>query len=102
MTTTQHTPGPWRVIMPGSKKQCFVIMSRENREITRSHHSEDTQFADYQPLLKDFEANARLIAAAPDLLAELKRVAEDYIGEDDRWCVNRAIEIGDLIRKHNL
>ena len=63
-----HTPGPWAVtpdsfVMAGSRPSIGVA-----RIITHA---------------QEFVANARLIAAAPDLLEALKRMG--YQGRDG-WC----------------
>lgn len=74
MTNTQHTPGPWTAcgyknltVNAGpegrySEQSTIVLMpgARHEREITSG-----TQ-------LQEMQANARLIAAAPDLLAALQ------------------------------
>ena len=63
--TTQHTPGPWAISKPIGGN---VYIEKGNRLI--GHIYRDNR-----------EANARLIAAAPDLLAAL--VAIDW---DDSEC----------------
>ena len=84
MTNTQHTPGPWIVcgyknltVNAGpegrySEQSTIVLMpgARHEREITSG-----TQ-------LQEMQANARLIAAAPDLLAALQAVADYWAGGD--------------------
>lgn len=66
-TKTQHTPGPWRVRKDGSGRLARV--SDETHEfdcvVTPSLHR-DAEL---------MEANARLIAAAPELLSALKTIA---------------------------
>lgn len=54
--TTQHTPGPWEVEIADSLYNTFYIVN-EDRESDELDH-----------------ANARLIAAAPELLAALREV----------------------------
>jgi len=73
---TNHTPGPWRTyrnphngtfLLAGgdeSKKQCYAIL-----------HSADSTSPEY--MNNPTEANARLIAAAPELLSELKEADEE-------------------------
>lgn len=63
----QHTPGPWRTyVRPGFMGQtCFAVLDEAGRVIAKtSLVSEPDDVALY-------EANARLIAAAPELLTEL-------------------------------
>lgn len=90
MSETKHTPGPW-AIAPGDP---CVIYSPDNPEdepclaITY-----DVESADRFHWLRDAdqaEANARLIAAAPDLLTVAMR-AEYIISQldGDGWCVIR-------------
>lgn len=58
----QHTPGPWRAGTWGALQEHAVVVIDQW----------DEQVADTSDLLKDWaicEANARLIATAPDLLA---------------------------------
>ena len=79
---TMHTPGPWRVGSPyglvktevvapdSSRAVCTVWtqMSVADRETGRQVASDDPEG----------HANARLIAAAPELLGELKRMYEHF------------------------
>ncbi|MGX9761904.1 hypothetical protein [Pseudomonas shahriarae] len=63
-----HTPGPWYVIQHGT-----MVVSNPNGDIDKTHiasivgHNGDANFN-----AKGLEANANLIAAAPDLLAALE------------------------------
>ena len=74
----KHTPGPW---------QHFVKLSgSENHRGFRILTADGWALADVQPADEDGiegEANARLIAAAPDLLEALKRMASiiDKMGD---------------------
>jgi hypothetical protein len=63
MTTqnAQHTPGPWRVA-DGGVTHWYIY--RDKDEIATTRHE-----------FPNAEANARLIAAAPDLLAALEAAA---------------------------
>jgi hypothetical protein len=60
--TTQHTPGPWRYQDVRSQKEhvYFRIEAKDGAVGFAYKHNNDE------------EANARLIAAAPDLLAALE------------------------------
>jgi hypothetical protein len=53
---TQHTPGPWRVGKDGNIHETFLL-------------------AELRGIYTEKEANARLIAAAPELLAALRECA---------------------------
>lgn len=76
----QHTPGPWKLSGPSFgcrlKGQDWTVSGR-NLSIASVHNSNDPIAGD------DLEskANARLIAAAPDLLAALQ-VLEREMSED--------------------
>lgn len=67
MSGATHTPGPWRV---GPVDDTIVTdaAGKEVAAIDGDYNDPDTW-----PLM---EANARLIAAAPDLLAALRRAKE--------------------------
>jgi len=62
----KHTPGPWEVEMPGPRDQIQAIAVYGPAEDGRTEIAWDVKR----------EANARLIAAAPDLLEALKAVEE--------------------------
>jgi hypothetical protein len=68
--TTNHTPGPWREILP-KMSSAITIYGKDNRPVcaTFGNGSETTL-----KMVRSGEtvANARLIAAAPDLLAALE------------------------------
>lgn len=74
---TQHTPGPWVADCEGGSFGVFA--EDDGREIARLHDKNgnfpQSSFADTQYLYDgQHEANARLIAAAPELLAALERL----------------------------
>jgi hypothetical protein len=80
MTTAQHTPGPW----------AFDDADPRTRFVIRSAGGTVVAVASPLPHAPDFperEANAHILAAAPDLLAALERL--DYgIGngaDDNEW-----------------
>lgn len=61
--TTQHTPGPWEAWLPGRK---FVIPTRNFNAVC--------ELVDFARDPETVDANARLIAAAPELLAACEAV----------------------------
>lgn len=75
-----HTPGPWaicehdhaNVIWADNGVICDVFHANEDDEMTASVESRE-----------ESEANARLIAAAPQLLAALQKIAE--MDGDGSW-----------------
>ena len=76
----EHTPGPWEVAQFGDDGNGFIgyqIWNRAGGEVSiiriavNQHH--DPQYADF---VARCQANARLIAAAPELLRELTLVLQ--------------------------
>ena len=64
MSTTKHTPGPWRI---------------ESGPYYRAIRVDFEVIADMRQIGRSFnESNARLIAAAPDLLDALENVIESW------------------------
>jgi hypothetical protein len=55
-----HTPGPWAVAWPNPR----IVSAQEKKAVASPH------FAGYEE--DEIEANARLIAAAPELLEALR------------------------------
>jgi hypothetical protein len=60
------TPGPWRADM-----QAGVVWGPDDRELIFLWPAHSLQYGRSMPDMEVTEANARLIAAAPDLLAAL-------------------------------
>ena len=65
-STPSHTPGPWRVEADRQGLECVVGPKGVVADTIGS------------------EANARLIAAAPELLDALRRVIVNHCGNSDR------------------
>jgi hypothetical protein len=63
-STTQHTPGPWKIGVRGSRPTRPDIYTDSGGVIASTEHASD----------EHSKANARLIAAAPELLEHLKRM----------------------------
>ena len=59
--TTKHTPGPW-------------VIGKRDHDVVMVDTASGTAICDVYGESDDRPANARLIAAAPDLLAALKGV----------------------------
>ena len=66
MTKTAHTPGPWEVAYLDHNGQ-RVVRAEHIEVCTCWHHSVGS-------IEKEMEVNARLIAAAPELLEALKKI----------------------------
>jgi hypothetical protein len=69
-----HTPGPWKFQANGTDT-AFLIEGDGLLVASMSWHS---SFRERFPLRKESQANARLIAAAPELLAELCKAADTF------------------------
>lgn len=79
MMTSKHTPGPWMIDV-GTRNQQFIRASRANgmRFIARMHpmgsrpayHDGD----ETEEPTEEAKANARLIAAAPEMLEALELI----------------------------
>lgn len=77
-TIARHTAGPWRVKdETEAPRRAFAIVSHLDREVARYLAFDDhLRFAYTTARPEEVEANAHLIAAAPDLLAACKDFAE--------------------------
>lgn len=76
----KHTPGPWHVVanlVQGKRKP-----NGDSRTVAMVGSSSED------------DANARLIAAAPDLLAALEGLAEIVNEETTRFPANRVVPAG--------
>ena len=67
--TAKHTPGPWVVKRPKNPRDAIGLVSRQVGCMVR----DICIVEDFRN--KENEANARLIAAAPELLDALERIA---------------------------
>jgi N-acetylglucosamine-6-phosphate deacetylase len=66
----QHTPGPWMYKATAGHHDFAIYPEATGRDLA---------------LVRDFdEANARLIAAAPELLGALRAVVEELARHEDR------------------
>lgn len=75
-----HTPGPWR-----------VVHTADDRTFIDTEESNDSFIAQVDRNAPEYEDNAQLIAAAPELLEALKRIIEwDDTGCDPSRAVLRA------------
>ena len=83
MNMTAHTPGPWRAEPRDSGGLSIMAKSDVVAQTNR-----------YGPTLPCVEANARLIAAAPDLLAALKECEAYFrpMAEDGQYLAQQRID----------
>ena len=65
----KHTPGPWSWTTDTLENRCDITL-----------HSEATGYSILYCCVKPREPNARLMAAAPDLLEALNELANGYSG----------------------
>lgn len=80
MSAAKHTPGPWR-IRPSSGGRPAIIYGNDGwpvGDVTVSHGRVSQEQQD---------ANASLIAAAPDLLENLQRMVR-FLEVEDAWLAN--------------
>lgn len=79
MTANQisdHTPGPWHVDGPNAGLGAGIRDARERRIA----HTAESYTNNRDPILTDeAQANARLIASAPDLLAENETLKKQLV-----------------------
>lgn len=77
-----HTPGPWLAGKPSSVVGWPVVSTREGRLICNINYVQRSQIDPNVPGDRAFNAesgaNARLIAAAPDLLKAAKQLSAVY------------------------
>lgn len=89
MSATRHTPGPWHVVkglgIGRAATIAEVVVGNGQALKVKAYHDLDEDF--------DAEADANLIAAAPDLLAALEVVVRDWTAQFERsghlapaWC----------------
>jgi len=68
--STKHTPGPWKVISGA------IVHSSDSAPVAEMNRTEEASKAGIYPVERD--ANAHLIAAAPELLKACKRLLAGY------------------------
>jgi hypothetical protein len=79
MQEARHTPGPWRassdLIVGGEYIPSNPTAPRGKYEIAKVISQEKPGLYPWQPDYATYEANSRLIEAAPTMLAEIKEAA---------------------------
>lgn len=83
---SKHTPGPWNLCDPMNPDRAFGIEAHDDAE---GPDGDATQCVAEVCVGDTAESDARLIAAAPDLLGALKHALED--GDDWRGLAESAI-----------
>lgn len=81
-TKTMHTPGPWRTVIAWRHDKAEAVVGASHRSVCYLH------WADREA--EEVNANAHLIAAAPELLDALRR-ARPYVeaSTPDSGCDHR-------------
>lgn len=76
-TEVKHTPGPWNMGYKdlGGKSICYKVYGGDNQEISTVGRWDSV----------GDEANARLIASAPDLLKVCKEIYKILPVADPKW-----------------
>ena len=100
---TKHTKGPWSFAHNGagdSKTSCIDIAPRNSKGFRgQVAYLQSAEHIDGITMAEN-EANARLIAAAPDLLEALDELANGYAGNRfDVGIVHRIKKARDVIAK---
>lgn len=84
----KHTPGPWRVHTPtATERRLLVLHPDGERVIARCSEGYNSPISGPIPK-EEREANARLIAAAPDLLSALEHALaalDDAMKNHTHW-----------------
>jgi len=75
MNTHTHTQGPWHPVTLGASPDHAWAIDSELHEVARLPEWPDNQ--------AEAEANARLIAAAPEMLAALQSLAHPMASDED-------------------
>ena len=76
-----HTPGPWRLKLGKGVQYTYLVSDRNGQDIANWAHYPNATKA-------QTKANARLIAAAPELLDALQGFIEG--AESMGWCTEKA------------
>ncbi len=77
MSEQKHTPGPWKLLRVCNS--IGIVPAKPAKGISK-YAVEDIAILDVHVEQYDAEANARLIAAAPDLLAACERLWQGRAG----------------------
>lgn len=76
MSETKHTPGPW--ILEGPWAGFCNIRRADNGEMVMSLSAPGPEFGDREHSPEEKEANANLMAAAPELLDACKAMFKQF------------------------
>ncbi|MFN8994323.1 MAG: hypothetical protein ACK5X3_11770, partial [Pseudomonadota bacterium] len=95
MSAPKHTPGPWKLWVSQDARPHAVFLRHALGSIEIPHWG---YIGTSDAIVEEQFCNARLIAAAPDLLAELQNIAnadprkwdEETRDQFQQWAQNRA------------
>lgn len=87
------TPGPWQIFEPsGLSENVLIAVVEHDADDEGRHKSYLTRICEMADT-RDEDGNAKLIAAAPDLLGVLTEVRDAIVGPVDRK-IERMVTIG--------
>ena len=92
---SKHTPGPWVL----HKSQCLTIKGADSKATVCTVESRERHpgAADQFPSIEESNANARLIAAAPEMLDAITRLLDD--NPRNRQSEDWESELKELVKK---
>lgn len=98
--TTKHTPGPW-VIFPSTLKGMDFIIAAPGQSPApfQWHIAYVTEYMFFKGCVFDSAANARLIAAAPEMLEVLKKVYALGHARPEAWINSLLTDLSGVIKK---
>lgn len=82
-----HTPGPWRLKRDANREEYSVNVPPKDPGAVGYLQIASLNFGFDEPFESQQHANARLIAAAPDLLAALKAMMSYYDTPSAPWAL---------------
>ena len=94
MSETKFTKGPWKATYDSQLQAAIEIYNTEDRIMVAVLPDRGTIEA-----MSEIEANANLIAAAPDLYASLETICHDCIGKEATDILCEGCHVDKALRK---
>ncbi len=91
-----HAPGPWFVVERCAMPLAYSVVHQVQ---TKGNFLATHYICHVTEMAKHAEANARLIAAAPDLLAALERLLPGLLTEGGKLDIQDIMAADELVRK---